>query len=315
MDTSCPVCCKNVLDVDEGIQCDATCRRWFHRTCISMNKADYKKFAEDTSLKWTCLRNDCVAPSQLPLAILSNKMSTVIDRLDLLIGKVSKIDSISKDIDGIKTDITSIRDGLSALEPRINSAESNISSLQQNVSALRAKVDTNEAKLEEIGNGSVSGAADVEMVMEEVQERALRARNVMLFGLAEDSLKNADDRRKVDQSNIQLLVSSALPGYDTSKIKFFRIGKASANKIRPIKLILDSESRVPIMLKAATREFCHDLGPAFVSVRLSRDKTRRELQHLDNLRKELDHRTKGGESGLTIKFFNGIPKIVLSKNE
>lgn len=317
MASSCPVCCKNVLDSEEGIQCDSACTRWFHRSCILMNKADYKKYADDTNLKWSCVRNDCIAPGQLPLAVLSNQMTTVIDRLDLLLGKVSKIDSISQDIDGIKSDITSIRDGLSALEPRISATEDNISSMQLDLNSLAAKVSSNETKLNAL-EGSSAGASSgvvVEVMMEEVHERALRAKNIMLFGLSENSKKNAEDNKKEDKANIVKLLSSAFPGYDSSRIRFFRVGKKSANKTRPIKLILDSEARVPEILKTATREFLDNLGPVFEKVRLARDKTKRELEYLDHLRRELERRTKGGESGLTIKFVNGTPKIVISKNE
>lgn len=48
-------------------------------------------------------------------------------------------------------------------------------------------------------------------------------------------------------------MGSALPEFDMSKIRLFRVGKEKANKNMPIKIILDSESRVPETLKIVTQ--------------------------------------------------------------
>lgn len=48
----------------------------------------------------------------------------------------------------------------------------------------------------------------------------------------------------------------------------------------------------------------------FSKISIQPDQTLRQRMYMSNLRKSLDQRRENGESNLTIKYFNGIPKIV-----
>lgn len=45
-------------------------------------------------------------------------------------------------------------------------------------------------------------------------------------------------------------------------------------------------------------------------IKISSDNTKMQLEHLQNLRTELQQRQINGESNLTIKYVKGVPKII-----
>ncbi|KAG8260446.1 hypothetical protein J6590_097228 [Homalodisca vitripennis] len=98
------------------------------------------------------------------------------------------------------------------------------------------------------------------------------------------------------------------PGAIYASLKFFRLGKASQDRIRPIKLILPSESEAINLLKGFAKE-SSKFG-YLKEISLSNDKTPKEMDYFKNLRSTLAARISNGEQDLIIKFIKGIPKIV-----
>ncbi|KAG8245600.1 hypothetical protein J6590_102872, partial [Homalodisca vitripennis] len=89
----------------DGVECDGDCQRWFHRTCLNTSKTEYQRLSSDTNKKWHCHRTDCIDVSNRPLQRLSSQMLAVLSKLDNLLGKVIKIDEISRYIVDIKTEL------------------------------------------------------------------------------------------------------------------------------------------------------------------------------------------------------------------
>nr|CAI5844959.1 unnamed protein product [Callosobruchus analis] len=89
----------------------------------------------------------------------------------------------------------------------------------------------------------MSSSEFVEDIIQEISEREIRKKNLMVFGLAEStaaSESNGGDRVAVNN----LLGSIGFTAEELSTVKVTRLGKYSANKIRPIKLIMPSEQNV-----------------------------------------------------------------------
>ncbi|KAG8304750.1 hypothetical protein J6590_086699 [Homalodisca vitripennis] len=137
-----------------------------------------------------------------------------------------------------------------------------------------------------------SSQVDVSLVVLEVNERLLRSKNIMIFGLPESLMTNPNEKRESDKRNIEAILSSADPNSNSSSLRFFRVGKGSASKPRPLKVIIGCAERVNKILKACTKDVIRGLGPNFSNISLARDKTKQELAHLDHLRKELSRRLK-----------------------
>jgi len=308
MANSCPICVKLVLDSEEGVGCDGACGRWFHRECLKMPKTEYQRLCGNNNEKWLCMRTDCVAPANQPLSLISAQMGSVISKLDTLLTKVKKIDGISEDIVGIKSQITEINAKFASLEPRITNVEDKVIAVEREVAEIRDLVDSNVSKLATLECGPISNNAGMEEVVQEMNERSLRSRNVMVFGLPESN--KAEGKLDDDKKTLQKLFSSLEAEFDVSLYKCFRVGKLKKDKPRPVKIILDSESHAVKLIRESTRIQLNDISADLSHVRLSRDRTRRQMAYLDELNAELASRQKDGNTDLTIKFVNGIPKIV-----
>lgn len=57
--TACMLCFKEVLDSEDGLECNGPCKRWFHRDCTKTPKFEYAKISSNTNHKWYCNRFDC----------------------------------------------------------------------------------------------------------------------------------------------------------------------------------------------------------------------------------------------------------------
>lgn len=95
-------------------------------------------------------------------------------------------------------------------------------------------------------------------------------------------------------------------GLDIVAKHSFRLGKVNVGRVRPVKLVFESEREVSIIFKNKQ---------LFVSKKLmvQKDQTPRERDYLNELKAELQTRINKGEKDLTIKYVNQTP-IIISKN-
>lgn len=59
----CGRCHRQVIDTDEGIQCEAGCERWFHRTCSGLESFAYELLMREPQAQWCCDACDAVSPA------------------------------------------------------------------------------------------------------------------------------------------------------------------------------------------------------------------------------------------------------------
>lgn len=263
-----------------------------------MSKTEYQKMSGNTAIKWYCTRTDCIVPSTQPLALISSQMSAVITKLDDLLGKVEKIDNISSDIATIKTEMSTIKAGLSVLEPRVSKVEDRLTTIENKIEMT-----------------STSKPSDLETTIAEMNERARRSKNIMVFNLAESSAADVQTRMRSDLDMVNKLFKHFMPSFTTDGIKTFRVGKKHPGSVkpRPLKVILSNQSDVAEFLRNFSADAAAQVHQAFSSVRVSRDRTPCESKHLQTLNSELKERVSKGESNLTIKFINNVPQIVKSQ--
>lgn len=132
----------------------------------------------------------------------------------------------------------------------------------------------------------------------------------MLFKLPESSDTNVDGKKAHDRNLITQLFDRACPGIISKDFTFFRVGRKTANNSRPIKIILKSVTEVNQLMGGFSNLDRSELGGDLNGVSLARDRTPGETKYLNDLREELKKRTDSGEKNLTIKFRNGVPKII-----
>lgn len=291
----CPVCVRTVLDSDEGTGCDGPCHRWFHRDCMKISRAEYSKLSGDTSLKWYCSRADC-NPGD-PISELSIKMTLLLDKFSDLATK-DEFKGVKSGILELSKKVDTLTAKLLEFEPRLSAAEGNILKVEAEIKELKERP---------------SAHPDGEELYAEASERSRRLRNVILYNIPEVNSGNKQSHDLNLITKIYTILDLQLP----DNIYFSRLGRASSGNDRPIKLILPDEGTALMLLKRFSPEDLVEADGCFSKVSIARDKTLKERRYLNDLRKSLEDRIKAGESNLTIKYVNGIPKIIVksvSKN-
>ncbi|KAK9686233.1 hypothetical protein QE152_g37346 [Popillia japonica] len=85
---------------------------------------------------------------------------------------------------------------------------------------------------------------NMEEIIDEMNERQIRKKNIILFGVREQSDDLDDDARAAAENvEVSLILKSVAPDVEQSNWKIFRLGKLLAAQARssPIKAIMDNE--------------------------------------------------------------------------
>lgn len=208
---------------------------------------------------------------------------------------------VNDGIDSIKSDLNMIHNKLNDLEPRLEATEQRLDAIEDRIN----NSNTSEARSDKSEN-----------IIFEINDRTRRARNMLVFNVAEKKSSDVKLRISHDKALVDKLIQAVVPDLENKNVKVLRLGKLGRDTPRPIKIIFNSEAEARRFGDLFSSDLVVGVDEAFGDVRIARDRTPRERQHLQNLRAELDKRMKSGEKNLTIKFRNGVPSIVssLSKN-
>ena len=109
------------------------------------------------------------------------------------------------------------------------------------------------------------------------------------------------DSDKSDFDNFNVLMKSIIDC--TSAISAFRFPKSLDNKPRPLKVTFDDESVALSVLRNASTF-------AKKNITVKNDLTLNQRQYHESVRADLNKRISEGESNLTIRYVDNIPKIV-----
>lgn len=295
----CPICIIAVTSESKGIACDDSCKRWFHASCVKITNAEYAKLANDLNKKWSCGRDDCLNAANQPLNVLITQLSALGKNITALSNKVDTLISLPNKMDQIITDVDRLNKNIESLNDRVTSNEARIRTLE----------DASK-------NPQTCTALNQENMIAEMNDRARRASNVMVYGLVESTSANIDDRKLHDLNAVSDLFKTFYPEFDNSKTKTARVGKRQTGKSRPLKVILNSERDARHIISSFSGVSAPKANSKYSSVKISRDRTPQEQKYFKSLLDELHDRESKGEANLTIKFKNNVPCIVkTSKND
>lgn len=149
-----------------------------------------------------------------------------------------------------------------------------------------------------------------EFVINEINERNRRANNLIFYNVEESESNRSDDRITSDSNHINNIISIVLS--DISRdipvpLKVIRLGRYQPGKIRPIKAIFSMATDVFDIIRNK-KKISYSIPNSTINI--STDRTPNQRESMKKLREELASRTSDGETGLTIKFQRGVPKIV-----
>lgn len=200
--------------------------------------------------------------------LLNKTKSELIDRMDSI--KSASDDKFVK----IETELAQLKSVTPATENMLN--KSNLSSSQDN---------------------------NFHQIFKEAQLRINNSMNVIIHNLDESPLATADDddRTKIINALKDIQIETNLQA-----ARFYRIGSRSLEKVRSIKLQLNSRSDVTKILKN-WRKLPQNLKANEDHTKMQRDQYKILKNRVD------DHNLKNPEDLQMVIFDNGCPKIVIKK--
>lgn len=153
---------------------------------------------------------------------------------------------------------------------------------------------------------AIKNDQDSETLLEEMQDRSLRAKNIIFHNVEESLSKDFQQRIAHDCDIAESTFASigVIPGI----FKASRVGKPRKNIKRPLRVTFNNTQVVRDCL-AKRKKLIETQTP----IRLSADMTIAQRKHLKKLYEEVGKRKEEGEIDLFVKFFNGIPRIVSNK--
>ncbi|KAJ3666212.1 hypothetical protein Zmor_001665 [Zophobas morio] len=170
---------------------------------------------------------------------------------------------------------------------------------------VQEQINTIQSSLNEQKSSSTP---DFETVVQEVLERQKRGSNIIVYNLPEHPASIPKlERLANDKQNISNLINSLDDTVDTSNPNCFRLGKFSELRARPIKVVLQSEEDVFKLIRKAKNL---STTQEFKNIRIPFDRTPKQQELYNQLKKKLKDRIEQGESNLKIRYRNGTPTIV-----
>ncbi|XP_054736257.1 uncharacterized protein LOC129243132 [Anastrepha obliqua] len=170
---------------------------------------------------------------------------------------------------------------------------------------LQAIWQTSEQRLtlvENKINSHVSLPASNEAVFVELSERKRREANVIAFNVPESSKATGKERLEDDRSSLSSILPPEL-SCDSTGLKLRRLGRHTPGRSRPLLVVTPTATDALTLLKSKPAD-----GNTTISFKP--DLTPTQQEYLKSLRSDLASLEKNGDLSKTIKYVNGIPKIV-----
>ena len=292
---SCSKCEESLLSED-AISC-VLCAENFHYNCVGMAEKNFRRMNKTTLANWkciTCKTGDGQASMKDEIRHLFS---------DLRSEMREEAGATRRELGGL----------ISGLSEKIDSCIEKYESLNTRFDELKVDFD---AKLKVLGDrvDSLEGASrpyghssniEMETTFAEFDDRRRRAQNVIIYDFPESSSPDGVIAMEEDLANLKSSLSQLSPQFDGLVLRLSRLGTRRSDRVRPLKVVLDSPSSVTKLLVAN-----RSAQPPILSA--SSDKTLRQRQFLGELRAELKRRLDSGEQDLTIRYINGVPSIVSS---
>ena len=183
----------------------------------------------------------------------------------------------------------------------LSEIRSEISEVRNSVSAVTERVQRVEDRLTSLTNVPSDAGPSADDLVAEFVEREKRSVNLIVFGLVEDSSLPAHLAAPKEVEAVRAVLTQIHPS-DYGGIKTRRIGRPLGVSPRPLCVTLKSADSV----KEVLRKKSSYLGP----LKFADDKTPLQRSCLKKLREQLSVLHADGDTNKTIRYVNGVPRIV-----
>lgn len=301
MSRDCKYCGNNI--VTDSIKCPK-CTALYHPGCVKQTKV-----LPDGGYQKCCGVKVITTLSDLRSLIREENVGLTADI------KKDISDQLQLVINSIGTLAEKVDMNIQLLNNRIVAVEEVNKVLVTNAAALETQVKDNSDTIIKIKNQmATSGAGNDSAILEEVEERLVRRKNVILFGVPESADASKQGREDHDLEQVRKICSAL--EVDSACASQFRIGKYSPAlvKPRPIKLSFDNATFAESMMQSLARLKRSKQIPAdLLNVALARDRTVLQRRQQKETWSEFQRRKQNGEANLRIVTRNGSTSIVRTR--
>ncbi|CAH2097520.1 unnamed protein product [Euphydryas editha] len=248
---------------------------------------------------------------QNDVAELSKQMTQVMEMLKTFNSNQREfMDKVSLDVQEIKKDINYVKDVTKKLSDEQSMVRAEVVNLKTRHTETEKKLESLESDMAHLkGMSQVLPATNsLESTLEEIKERELRSRNIIICGVSEQYAENIEERKNADRNEVLRITRIAVSDCP-EPVKIIRLGKFKSTKNRPIKVIYQSQDTAISILRNS-KNIKSD------TIMLFSDQTPLQQANMKALKEELKRRMSNGEKDITIKYVKGTPKIkkILPKN-
>jgi len=184
----------------------------------------------------------------------------------------------------------------------LNLYQADIAKISDNIQSLSDKIKKLEVDLASGASHTTSSLPHPEEdIIAELADRNRRSCNLILYNLDEDDSSSPNESHKVDLSLATDITQVIIPD-GVQILNVTRLGGRRAGHARPLRVTFPSKENVISILRNKNRY----TGP----IKINQDQTIKQRTFLNDLRGRLRAYHDAGDLNKTIRFFNGVPKIV-----
>lgn len=221
-----------------------------------------------------------------------------------------KLSKISEEVSSINNSLKNLQcttENLISEQCKIINDVADLKKTQQNtedkLKLLEDKIDNN---IQGPSNSKAMSSLSCEEIVLELKERNKREKNIIITGVSELQSTNLTDRSSFDTNEVSKITDMIVTNC-AKPIKTIRLGKYNPDKIRPIKAFFNTSDIVKTILRKKS-------NVTIDGIKIYSDQTPYQQKIMQDLKEELKTRTNEGEDNLSIKYINGVPKILQVQN-
>ena len=261
--------CNNPVEDDPKDDCDRSiecysCRNWFHQRCTTLTKQAFK-FLEEGDNSIQWICPKCQSKS----ADETKKLHHIEGRIEYLVSLMSNLE---------ETIMTKV----------------DLKIKQQIENSFSEKNKEIEEKV----------VKQIEMKMEEKEEKEKRSNNIVIWNLPESTEEDTKLKKKEDLSNAAKLLSQIVDIEEGDLTESLRIGRKTENKPRLLKLTVASQEQKKQIIANARKINKPNTVPKdriYINPDMTPAERDQEKKMRDNLKAELKERQEKGEIDLAIR--------------
>lgn len=204
------------------------------------------------------------------------------------------INDVKELLEGCKAEIIdTFKSELSGLSKNIDDLKERVKNIEVGLSNVNQKLANHDNEIECLKSKIVESSVLPEQILNEFEQRNLKANNVIVSGLSEVPFGSPSERSEQDLAEAQKVICGIVDDFRVSDIKqCFRLGKPIPGKIRPLRLTFYNHEIKNKVLKNTRKLMSSTM---FKNVYINPDRTRIQQLEFKNLRSEFTARKKMGE--------------------